>query len=601
MEQSFALKRTKDVLWIIAIAGLVAMIGRTFFGLGASTNLTDGVPWGLWKVMNMVAGVCLATGGFLVACAVYVFRIEKYRPLVRPAVLIAFLGYGASGFALMFDIGLPHRIWHPLIPTMWNYHSFLFEVTICVMTYFAVATLEFLPILFERFPWRKITHFLHEIALPFVVLGITLSTLHHSSLGSLFMVSPTRLHPLWFSTWIPIEFLVSSIGAGMASIVLITIIYSKLYGKQLNMPLLTGMARASGVTLVIYFLIRAVDFTLHGKWTYVFVNRTPESYIFMIEIMIAVFIPAVIFLAPRLRNNLKWLVIGTASAVAGVVMYRLDAGIVGYFRDAGAIYLPSLSELFFSFGVFAAAALVFLFVVEHYYIYEPPPACAAPEAEGAHPDEAPQWTWAEFISIFNNPNALRISLIIVAVIPLSILAFKDTAIRPFQFLKAPVSAALGDDPMRHNLRIDGNRNGQFVIFPHEAHKDARLIGEGSCATCHHLDLPGDHSTACFHCHRDMKLATDIFNHDLHQQKLGDKDSCVQCHNLNLPKGGKNAKSCYECHHEDMNGMTAEFNHLAPGYEDAMHGKCLTCHRLVGDLEKNCASQRDCPSNCAFCH
>ncbi|MFO8057187.1 MAG: NrfD/PsrC family molybdoenzyme membrane anchor subunit [bacterium] len=605
MEQSFALKRVKDVLWIIAIAGLIAMIGRTFFGLGASTNLTDGIPWGMWKILNMVAGVCLATGGFIVACAVYIFRLDKYRPLARAAVLVAFLGYGASCFALMWDIGLPHRVWHPLTPTMWNPHSFLFEVAMCVMLYWAVSGLELIPILTERLPFERITHFLHEIALPFVVLGITLSTLHHSSLGSLFMVSPTRLHPIWFSTWIPAEFFVSSVASGMAAIVLITIIWSKLYNKKLNLPMLSGMAGASAVTVVIYFIIRSVDFTLHDKWSYVFVERTWESYLFMAEVLIEVFIPVIIIAVPRWRRSIKGLTVATSFAVAGVVLYRLNVGIMGYFRDAGAVYIPSLSEVFFSLGVFAAAGIIFLFVVERFYIFESPEECAVPETEGVHADKAPQWTWDELLAVFTSPGAVRISLIIIITIPVSILLFSDTALKNFQFQGQEVNAAMGADEKREKLRLDGNRNDIAVMFPHELHKTAAYPDlDNSCRGCHHLDLPQDNASSCYHCHQDMWLQTDIFDHEYHKKLMGGNDSCNECHQPDRPKTRENSPSCYSCHKEDMNGMEKYKDkkqvRMAPGYYQVMHGKCLTCHRMIGN-DPEFKKDPQGHGNCLFCH
>ena len=190
--------RTKDVLIVVALCGFVAIVLRLAFGLGASTALSDSVPWGLWKILNMVAGVALATGGFTLACAVYVLGLEKYRPLLRPAILIAFLGYGSSCFALFLDIGMPHRIWHAIV--YWNEHSFLFEVAWCEMLYFTVTILELSPTFLERMGLGRVAGFLHRIAFGIVVTGIALSSLHHSSLGSLFLVTPQRLHPLWISS-----------------------------------------------------------------------------------------------------------------------------------------------------------------------------------------------------------------------------------------------------------------------------------------------------------------------------------------------------------------------------------------------------------------
>ena len=152
----------KDLLWVLALAGALAIVFRLWYGLGPTTELSDAVPWGLWKILNMVAGVALATGGFTVGFLVYVLRIERFRPLVKPAILVAFLGYGSSCFALLLDIGLPHRIWHPIL--MWNGHSFLFEVAWCVMLYFTVTMVELSPTVLERLRLERPAKFLHRIA-----------------------------------------------------------------------------------------------------------------------------------------------------------------------------------------------------------------------------------------------------------------------------------------------------------------------------------------------------------------------------------------------------------------------------------------------------
>jgi Ni/Fe-hydrogenase subunit HybB-like protein len=133
----------KDILWFFALVGLVAGVFRMWFGLGATTNMSDAVPWGLWKIFNMVAGVALSTSGFTVGFLVYVLRLKQYKSLMKPAILLAFLGYGCSMLALLFDIGLPHRFWHPIL--MWNEHSFLFEVFWCVLLYFTVTFIELSP------------------------------------------------------------------------------------------------------------------------------------------------------------------------------------------------------------------------------------------------------------------------------------------------------------------------------------------------------------------------------------------------------------------------------------------------------------------------
>lgn len=628
MKQDFIIDRIKDALWIVAIAGMVAGLGRFVFGLGAATNMTDALPWGMWKILNMVAGAALATSGFIVAAIIYIFRIEKYRPLGRLAVAIGFLGYGASLFALLFDIGLPHRGWHPFL--MWNPHSFLFEVFWCVSCYWFITAYEMVPVLTERFPFPRLTHFMHEIALPFIVLGVTLSTMHHSSLGSLFMVSPTRLYPLWHTTWIPIEFFTSAMGAGMSVIVLVAIIYGWLWGKGYNMSILSGMARASAYILLVYLGIKVVDFTIHGKWNYVFgPDITWETFVFWVEISLQALIPIIIILfIPGARKTLPGLVIATSSASAGVLMHRLDTGIVGYFRDAGMVYIPTFSELLFSLGAFAAAGIVFIFFLEHFYIMDAPEECHVPEAEGAHPDTAPQWTIAEARKVFTGPHAVRIALIFVVVIPVTVLMLSNQATGPFEWEKQPVKPPLALDEARTVLLVDGNREDMNTAFPHEYHMD--LVGESlgfargqkeaeTCAWCHHLDMPKDHSTACYKCHRDMYLETSIFDHELHQDYYDDAESCNTCHNPNLPKGPGNVKeTCMDCHERPaegelteeeealvMNGLSeygeGKFSFMAPGYKYAMHGKCLTCHRLYEKASGESPAEPRGIGNCRKCH
>ena len=195
----------KDGLWVLVFAGLVATVIRFTNGLGAATGLTDSTPWGIWIAFKLCF-VALAGGGFTLAAIVYIFHLEKCRPILRRAILMALLGYGSFIVSLIFDLGLPWHIYMPIIN--WQYHSVMFEIAWCVMLYFSVLTLEFSPAILEH-PWfqhpvfQKILHWLHRLTLPLVIAGIVLSTLHQSSLGSLFLMMPHRVDPLWYSPWLP--------------------------------------------------------------------------------------------------------------------------------------------------------------------------------------------------------------------------------------------------------------------------------------------------------------------------------------------------------------------------------------------------------------
>jgi Ni/Fe-hydrogenase subunit HybB-like protein len=595
-----ALGRVKDVLWAVAIAGLVAGTGRFIFGLGAATNMMDALPWGWWKVFNMVAGAALATSGFVVASIIYILRLERFQPVARLSVVVGFLGYGSSLVALLFDIGLPHRGWHPFF--MWNPHSFLFEVFWCVSLYWGVTALELVPIVTERLGLRRFTHWLHERMLPFVVLGITLSTMHHSSLGSLFMTSPTRLHPLWHSFWIPPEFFISAMGGGLAAIVWLSMATSSLYRREIDRGVMRKLAVGSGSFLLLYLLVKAADFTVNGKWSFVLgPDITWESVVFWVEITLQVLIPVVCFLTP-LRFSRVALGIGVHTAFVGLVMHRLDTGIVGYFRSSGAIYVPNLSELLLSFGVLSAAGLAYFFLVERFIILDP---------ERGEKEEFTPWTQKELRGVLFGPGARRAWLIVLIATPLTILTLRDQATGAFRPTPQPVATAVrAIDPNREILRLDGNRNNMHVDFHHTQHQIdlARLRGtsaEETCIECHHLSLPGDKATSCRHCHADMESDTPFFDLAKHESRFETENVRKAVLGADLRDGQRAYRVCATCHEENMAGLHAYehkgFRPVASGFKHAMHGSCLTCHRQREEVLGLDPSHPMSSGNCLYCH
>src|SRR5512137_1095249 len=143
---------------------------------------------------------------------VHLFHLRRFEPIVRPTVLTGFLGYLFVVFALLFDLGQPWRIWHALV--FWNPHSVMFEVAWCVMLYTTVLALEFAPVVLERFRLERPRRMLRAVSTPLVIAGVILSTLHQSSLGSLYLIVPEKLHPLWYSPLLPVLFYLSAVGIG---------------------------------------------------------------------------------------------------------------------------------------------------------------------------------------------------------------------------------------------------------------------------------------------------------------------------------------------------------------------------------------------------
>jgi Ni/Fe-hydrogenase subunit HybB-like protein len=239
----------KAVAVALMTAGFIAAVWRFSMGLGATTNLADTFPWGLWIGFDILVGVGLAAGGFTIAATVHLFNIERFKPILRPTILTAFLGYLLVIAGLMVDLGRPWAIWHAII--YWNPTSVMFEVAWCVMLYTAVLALEFSPVILERYNLQRPLKIIKAIAIPLVVLGVVLSTLHQSSLGSLFLIIPGRMHPLWYSNIIPFLFFISCVAAGLCMTIFESFLSSRAFGREIELPLLTELARVVVVVLAL--------------------------------------------------------------------------------------------------------------------------------------------------------------------------------------------------------------------------------------------------------------------------------------------------------------------------------------------------------------
>lgn len=562
----------------------------------------------------MIAGVALATSGFTIGFLVYVLRLKQFKPLVKPAVLVAFLGYGSSCLALLFDIGLPQRFWHPFI--MWNEHSFLFEVFWCVSFYFMVTAIELSPTILKRLRAERLSAWLHRIAFGVVVVGISLSSLHHSSLGSLFLVTPLRLHPLWYSSSIPWFFIISAIGAGMMFIILVRITYAYFYdpepifGNQLEskmgegylpsdiranaknvtpgtqMKMLQRLAEIAASILAVYLALKVIELIRSGSMEALLAG-TWESWLFAFELFIAAFLPILLVAIPRTRKSPYGLGAAALSASVGLALNRVDVGIFGYFRDAAVPYFPSPAEWALSLGVVAAAVLLFFAISENFSIFD---------ESWKHTKESLgsfRYSFDRLSHVWNTvlTNSLQRSTIIaVFAVPLAWILLYP----PYHQTSNPsyaIAPSIGLNATRSVLLIDGNRDGISTEFPHADHQK-RLGGENSCGKCHHVTLPNDHATPCSRCHRNMIVPTSIFDHEKHMQyvvkseRLGGlhpaNRSCNFCHTKDQPKSAANAKECTECHTKDMRVQEKLKGHLAMEYassfQAAMHDKCIACHR-----------------------
>ena len=343
------------ILWLSAIG---IAISRFFFGLSYVTNLTDEFPWGLWIGFDVVSGVALAAGGFVVAGTVHVFNLKRYHPIVRPAILTALLGYLLVIFGLLFDLGRWYNVWHPIF--MYNVHSPMLEVAWCVMLYSVVLMLEFSPVVLEKLKIEWALKVMRIITIPLVILGMCLSTLHQSSLGSLFLVAPEKINPLWYSAWMPFFFFLSAIGVGLGMTILESNFSSRALGRALENDLLAGLGRAASVVLAIYLIARFAELIVSGAIGYAF-QPGFHMTIFWIEIILGFAVPMGLMAFKRFRTKPGLVFLSGGLIVFGVVFNRLNTSLLGWWQYAkgGAVYVPSWNEVIITVTLISLGVVVF--------------------------------------------------------------------------------------------------------------------------------------------------------------------------------------------------------------------------------------------------
>jgi Ni/Fe-hydrogenase subunit HybB-like protein len=377
INQRLRLKPIAIVLLVLmGIAFVVAMI-RYIKGIGPITDLSNAYPWGFWISFDLFTGVAISSGGFLMAGAVYILQLKQFKPLLRPSVLTAFLGYIMVVIALLVDLGHPERIWYMMIHM--NGTSVLLEIGICVMTYLTVLAIEFAPVVFEGLKWQKLAHFIHRFIMPFVILGVVLSTLHQSSLGSLLLIQPAKLHPLWWTPILPIEFFISAISIGLSMIILESSLSSRYFKRGLETHLLEKLAKAIPVVLVVYALVKFGELAIAGDLGYLFTSGG-LSILFWAEIVISIVIPMTMFSFKRVRQNANGLLIGAVITLLGMIFNRFNVSWLAVKHPDPLTYLPTfmsnvkyfptLTEVSVSVGIFAFGILAFGLAAKYLPVFE---------------------------------------------------------------------------------------------------------------------------------------------------------------------------------------------------------------------------------------
>ncbi len=361
----------------LTAVGFVFCLVRFFEGLGAVTNLTNSYPWGIWKAANVAAVVALATSGFTTAALVHIFNRKRFEAVVRPALLVGLLGYTFGALSLFIDIGRYYNIWHPAWPTMWQGDSALFEVAICIMSYLTIMYIEFVPIVCEHFIGkvhlpgslavlnrpidillRWIQKAINPILSIFLVLGVVLSCMHHSSLGSLMLVARYKMHPLWYTPMLPALFLMSVFAVGFAVVICESLAVSWGYRRRYQMDILDPLSVYVLIFLGLYAIAKVSDLLIREAHVYMW-DGSPESLFFLVEVIFGIFVPFGMLVSHRVRSSPRWLGVASGLVVFGVFINRINVFITAYRSPfATERYIPSFSEIAITVGLVA----LFLFL-----------------------------------------------------------------------------------------------------------------------------------------------------------------------------------------------------------------------------------------------
>jgi Ni/Fe-hydrogenase subunit HybB-like protein len=332
----------------IILTGLAILVQRFIFGLGSVTNLSQETPWGLWLGFDVVTGVALAGGAYVITFVVYVMKVEKYHSIVKITVLNGLLAYMFYGGALIFDIGRPWHAMNPFIGNDFGFASVLFLICWHFMIYMIAAFVEFSPVIAEWLQWQKVKQFLQRLTLATVILGITLSILHQSGLGALFLMAKPKIHPLWWSEFTPVLFFVSSIYAGLSMIIFESTISHHVFRKLIEPDkkysfedILFGLSKGAAIVIFVYYFFKALMF-IHGKqWSLI---NDGWGLWYLVEVLGFVLVPGFMFAFGYRNRSLNIVRAASVLALLGIILNRMNVSVIAYNWMEPVRYYPSWQE-----------------------------------------------------------------------------------------------------------------------------------------------------------------------------------------------------------------------------------------------------------------
>ena len=385
------------VTGIIILGGIAIIAVRFARGLGAVTNLTQAYPWGIWIGFDVVTGVAFAGGAYILTFAVHILKVKKYEPIVRATVLNGFLAYVFYSGALLLDLGRPWNVVNPIIGNAFGYGSVLFLVAWHFLLYTLVLFVEISPAIADWLKWVKAKRIIQRVTTATIIVGVTLSTLHQAGLGGLFLTAPSKIHPLWYSSNIPVLFFISSMFAGFSMIIIESMFTHRIFSDRLDEAhrashnkILLGLAKGSASVMAAYLFLKVIDLT-HGHQLGLLL--TPMGYWYLVEVAGFTLLPLVLYVV-AIREQSTRLVQGTAVLTAiGVILNRLNISVIAFKWYEAVRYYPSWMEIWVTLAVISMELWVFRWVITRMPILGAPPDFTAEEGTLNNLDDAEVVRW----------------------------------------------------------------------------------------------------------------------------------------------------------------------------------------------------------------
>jgi Ni/Fe-hydrogenase subunit HybB-like protein len=554
------------LLAALAAVGVGIGIVRLISGLGTTTSLSDSYPWGLWIVYD-VFFVPFSAGAFMILALAHIYNRKEYHTIARPVVLAGFLGEIMVIAVLVMDLGRWHQFYNVLFPWYWNINSFMFQVSLCLTVYMGIMILEVAPAVLERLDWHRPLRLIKALTLLIAIIGCVLSALHQTALGSLFLLMPYRLDPLWWTSLLPLLFFVSAAFGGLSMAILVTTLSFRAFRRPLDMSLLADLARVASAMLGVYLILKVGDLVAAGEWRLLFTEGW-LSLLFWLEMIIGVVLPLLLFGNRKTRHSVPGLIWGSACVLAGLLINRTNVSLLAQRAPAGPAYVPHWMEVTIALAAIAAGILLFALAARFLPILPQQP-------EDKKSLRRASWS-PRTVLLACGALCLLVLLVVVSLQPLA----RAEASK----IQAVTASEVSPSPREGNCQT--------------CHQDPEaLAGAGADSTELAIlsiePLPPDtpHSTIqCVTCHygNDTTSESDLAHVGiLLDPTTGQADLCLACHR-NLP---------------------AEFpeDRLRTPHDRVTHGEvagvaCSDCHGAVGHGFDPISGETICPmSVCLDCH